>query len=529
MRIAIYSRKSKYTGKGESIENQIEMCREYSLTKINNTADMDFFIYEDEGFSAKSLDRPQFRKMMADCKEKAFDYIVCYRLDRISRSVSDFSQLIEKLNKMGVSFICIKEQFDTSTPMGRAMMYIASVFAQLERETLAERVRDNMFMLARSGRWLGGTPPTGFISEKIEEIIIDNKIKTSCKLLVSKDEIETVRSIFRAFLENYSLSAVSKYLIANGVLSRTGKYFTVMGIRDILSNPVYCCADSDAYDFFYNSGADICFDKKECNGKYGLLAYNKRSGCSLGSIRNDISKWIVAIGKHDGIIGGRDFVCVQNKLRDNKSVFKDALKTHNDYALLSGLLICKKCSGRMFSKKRCSQDGYDYICSSKLRGTSRLCSCKNICGKVADNQLFSKLLELIKIDCRAVPYLNQLKDSLKDEKSFTDIAEQRLSSLDNEIANLLKALAASPVSDKLTSFVDCRILEIEEKRKEIINELNGLRAEPEKTDLTDISDSLTDTTRVMSALTLAEKRELIKKLIQKIEWDGESMTVFFLP
>lgn len=103
---------------------------------------------------------------MQDAKANKFDYLVCYRLDRISRNVSDFSTLIEKLNKLDISFISIKEQFDTSTPMGRAMMFISSVFAQLERETIAERIKDNMYELARTGRWLGGKTPHGFSSKK---------------------------------------------------------------------------------------------------------------------------------------------------------------------------------------------------------------------------------------------------------------------------------------------------------------------------------------------------------------------------
>ena len=133
MRIAIYSRKSKFTAKGESIENQIEMCKEYIDQHFNSIKNIEISVYEDEGFSGKNTERPQFQKMMLDTHEKPFDYIVCYRLDRISRNVSDFSALIEELKEYKTSFICIKEQFDTSTPMGRAMMYIASVFAQLER------------------------------------------------------------------------------------------------------------------------------------------------------------------------------------------------------------------------------------------------------------------------------------------------------------------------------------------------------------------------------------------------------------
>ena len=159
MHFYIYSRKSIYTGKGESIENQIELCRSYISSKYPCDPDPHIKIYEDEGFSGKNTERPQFEKMLCDIQlgPARFRNRLRDRLDRISRSVSDFSTFIEKLNRLGISFLCIKEEFDTSRPMGKAMMYIASVFSQLERETIAERVRDNMLLLARSG--CGGAAP----------------------------------------------------------------------------------------------------------------------------------------------------------------------------------------------------------------------------------------------------------------------------------------------------------------------------------------------------------------------------------
>ena len=131
MNIFIYSRKSVYTGKGESVENQVEMCKEYISDKLPNAKQAEISIYEDEGFSAKNTNRPQFQQMLKDLKRIRPQYVICYRLDRISRNVSDFSSLIEELNHQNISFICIREEFDTSKPMGKAMMYIASVFAQL--------------------------------------------------------------------------------------------------------------------------------------------------------------------------------------------------------------------------------------------------------------------------------------------------------------------------------------------------------------------------------------------------------------
>lgn len=115
--------------------------------------------------------------MMKDSQKIEFAAIVVYRLDRISRNIGDFAKLIEDLGDRHIDFISIREQFDTSSPMGRAMMYIASVFSQLERETIAERIRDNMHELSKTGRWLGGTTPTGYASESLSSVTVDGKVK----------------------------------------------------------------------------------------------------------------------------------------------------------------------------------------------------------------------------------------------------------------------------------------------------------------------------------------------------------------
>lgn len=143
-RIAIYSRKSKYTNTGDSVGNQIELAQEYIKTHYpEDEYKVEVEIFEDEGFSGGNIDRPQFQKMLKIERENHYDVLIAYRLDRISRNIADFSNLMNELTKLHTDFVSIKEQFDTRTPMGRAMMFIASVFAQLEREVIAERIRDN--------------------------------------------------------------------------------------------------------------------------------------------------------------------------------------------------------------------------------------------------------------------------------------------------------------------------------------------------------------------------------------------------
>ena len=117
--IAIYSRKSRFTGKGESIENQIELCRQYIDHSYQKEAPLEILIYEDEGYSGKNTARPQFKRMLQDARKKKFSVIVCYRLDRISRNVGDFAKMIDELNRMEIGFVSIRETFDTSTPIGQ--------------------------------------------------------------------------------------------------------------------------------------------------------------------------------------------------------------------------------------------------------------------------------------------------------------------------------------------------------------------------------------------------------------------------
>lgn len=534
MKFAVYSRKSKYTGKGESIENQIEMCRDYIINHFKNVQEDGIVIFEDEGFSGKTIDRPQFQKMLVGARSGIFDYIVCYRLDRISRSVSDFSTLIEELNDHKISFICIKEQFDTSTPMGRAMMYIASVFAQLERETIAERVRDNMLMLARTGRWLGGTTPTGFVSEKNKEVIIDGKVKSSCKLKWNPSEIDTVKLIYEKYLELQSVSGVSKYLIEKQIKSRNGKFFSLLGIKDILSNPVYCIADEEARNYFISKESDVCFDQSECSNQYGLLSYNKRDYTRKQSPRLDESEWIIAIGKHRGIIRGADWVMIQKKLAENKIANKKAIKPHNDYSLLSGLIICKKCNSRMFAKQRHNRaNSFDYICSSKLKGGKKLCASQNLNGQETDDLVCDYLLDYMNENSGIRQLFDRLKKKIQEEdkQDPLKLIDLKITQLEEEINGYIVACSKPNLSDSFiqnisakVSDLDSRLKELKEQKAALVNNQENVMDDELQLDV--ISRSLSYFKENFQNLTVPERRELIRLLVDKIEWDGEELNIF---
>ena len=144
-------------------------------------------------------------KLLDDIETGKVGTVIFSSLDRISRNVADFSSTLEVLQSNNCSFISIKEQFDTSSPMGRAMIYIASVFAQLERETIAERVKDNMLELAKNGKWTGGKIPVGFSSEKIEHIDENGLTRVTPQLVINDKEMEFVNFLYNKYLELGSL------------------------------------------------------------------------------------------------------------------------------------------------------------------------------------------------------------------------------------------------------------------------------------------------------------------------------------
>ena len=537
MKFFIYSRKSVYTGKGESIGNQVDMCKEYIFSKFDGITSDDITIYEDEGFSAKNTDRPDFQCMLRDINSVKPDYVVCYRLDRISRNVSDFSSMIENLNERDISFICIKEEFDTSKPMGKAMMYIASVFAQLERETIAERVRDNMLMLARTGRWLGGTTPTGFTSEKAQEIIIDGNIKTSYKLKAKPEEITAVKTMFKKYLELRTVSGVSKHLIKQNIKSRTGKFFSLLGIKEILQNPVYCVADDDALDYFTEHNADVCFEKKDCSDKLGLLSYNKRNYKKKHAPRQPIDKWIIAKGKHRGIVPGKQWVAIQNILEENKPDGKRPAKMHNDYSLLSGLIFCEKCGSRMFAKMRRSKNAktksFDYMCNSKMRGGTGLCDSQNINGQQADDMVCEYLMKYTDENSGIYKLLEKLKKDVSGQswENPLDTVNTRIKKCNDEMDNLVNTLSQGNLGTSFIQRVNARITELDKELGELTAEQNRLQKDnriiaDKEVQIDMIAAALSSLKNNFNDLSVHEKRTLIRLLVKKIVWDGKDLYIF---
>ena len=529
--IAIYSRKSKFTGKGESIGNQVELCKEYVRNMFGEEYVDRCVVFEDEGFSGGNLQRPDFKRMMEEVRKHKFKAIVVYRLDRISRNISDFTGLIDELTKLDVSFVSIKEQFDTSTPMGRAMMFIISVFSQLERETIAERIRDNMHELAKTGRWLGGNAPTGFKSEPVSKVTVDGKTRKSFKLVPIPEEAEIPKMIFDLYTETDSLTAVEAEMLRRRIKTKQGKDFTRFAIKAILQNPVYMVADEDAYDYFMEREADVCFPKEAFDGTCGIMAYN-RTDQEKGktTVLLPVSEWIIAIGKHPGLVPSKQWIKVQESLDRNKS--KAYRKPRNNEALLTGLLFCS-CGDRMYPKlsQRKTADGepiYTYVCKMKERSKRERCNRRNANGNILDAAIIEQIKSLTEHDSSFITQLEKSRQFYTGnrEQYESQLADLRAEYAENEktINGLIDSLGM--VGDSIAKpRVLKRIEELTATNRDVenrIHELEGL------TTANALSDMEFDLLRQMLAMfrtsidemSIEEKRAAIRTVVRKVIWDG---------
>ena len=529
--IAIYSRKSKFTGKGESIGNQIELCKEYIRAHYGDDALDNLMVYEDEGFSGGNLNRPDFKKMMAAAKERKFKAVIVYRLDRISRNISDFSSLIEELARLDIAFVSIKEQFDTGSPMGRAMMYIASVFSQLERETIAERIRDNMHELAKAGRWLGGTTPTGFESEGEEKVTVDGKKKKTFKLKLVPQEAEIVRLIYDLFTETNSLTMTEAELMKRRIVTRNGNYFTRFSIKAILQNPVYMIADQEAYDYLTEKEADLFSDRAEFDGKHGIMAYN-RTDQEKGKTTqyNPVNEWIVAVGKHPGLIPGKTWVRVQDALEQNKS--KAFRRPKSNEALLTGLLYCR-CGNRMYPKlsKRRTADGdviFTYVCKLKERSQRSLCNNRNANGNTMDLAVVEQVKRL---NDHNAEFIDQMEKSRKFYTGNRVQYEEQLAALQKDKAEVEKKIEG--LVDSLIELGDSaakvrvakriEALTAESDALEVrIQELIALTSQHAMSDIEfDVLRQLLSVFQEnIDDMPLEQKRAAIRTVVRKVIWDG---------
>lgn len=323
LRCAIYTRKSTEHGlelEFNSLDAQREACEAY----IKSQASLGWRVlpqpYDDPAFSGGNLERPALKRLLADIEAGKVDVVVVYKIDRLTRSLADFAKLVEAFDAKSISFVAITQQFNTTTSMGRLTLNILLSFAQFERELSSERVRDKIAASRAKGKWTGGNIPFGYRT-KDKKLVIDER------------EAETVRYIFKRYLE---LGSIERLLLD----------LNAKDIRPRAKTPKK--SDAPVTSHFF----------------YGSLAYLLNNRVYVGEISHK-SKWHP--GEHDAIIDIELFDAVQAQLNANKVARKN--RRTESGALLMGKLFDDK--GNRMSPSYSTKKGVRYrfyVSTALLRG-----------------------------------------------------------------------------------------------------------------------------------------------------------------
>ena len=228
-RCAIYCRKSTDENLDtdfNSLDAQREAAENYIASQKANGWGCLPEHYDDGGYSGGNINRPALQKLLSDCESGLIDIIITYRLDRLSRSITDFADLTKKFDEWGVQFVSVTQEINTATSAGRMMLNILITFAQYEREVITERVRDKMAASRKKGMWVGGSVPMGY---KVE-----NK-----HLVVVPEEADVIRKIFQRYVEIQSPKLIAMELNAQGIKTKQGKTWDKAHVYRILENHTY--------------------------------------------------------------------------------------------------------------------------------------------------------------------------------------------------------------------------------------------------------------------------------------------------
>lgn len=430
---AIYARQSVDKADSLSIQGQIDLCR--------RETGPDCKVYQDRGYSGKNTRRPAFQRLLADVDRGLVDKIVVYRLDRFSRSIADFGRLWELLRRRRVEFVSIHETFDTSTPMGRAMLNIVMVFAQLERETTAQRVRDNYVQRVGLGAWPGGPAPYGFELGRLP-----GPDGRPLPALVPGERAAEVERIFRLYDRNgATLGSVARTLNAGGVPAPRRAVWDNVALSRILHSPVYVMADGEVRLYYQGKGVALSDPPEAFDGLHGGLLSGRRDRGGGNARPPEEQRFSLAL--HRGLVPAPLWLRCQRKLETNRQL---GGRGRGKHTWLSGLL---KCAGCGYSVKVTREGERRYL---QCSGRSNL----GVCHRRIR-------VDLGELEVAVAGELEQLLALCPPASPPPDRNDGRaLELVEEKIERLVDALAQS--SDVSMPYVDRAIRRLEAERQALL-------------------------------------------------------------
>ena len=395
LRCAIYTRKSSDEGLEQafnSLDAQRDACEAFIASQKHEGWGPIDESYDDGGFSGGSMERPALRRLLDQASKGAIDVVVVYKVDRLTRSLADFARLTDLFDRHGVSFVSVTQQFNTSTSMGRLTLNVLLSFAQFERELAGERIRDKIALSKRRGMWMGGLPPLGYDG-------IDRK------LVINDAEAETVRLIFRRYLDLGSVADLKRSLDGEGIVSK--KRIFADG-RIVGGNPI---SRGALYQILHN------------RLYRGEIAH-----------RGEIHQ-----GNHEPIIDTEQWDAVQARLADQAPAPAETGTTANpEGSLLTGLLF--DANGNRLTPTHATRRGrrYRYYISASLVRGGRAADATNGIRVPAGD------LERLILDTLA----EKLRDPVWITEAFTTTSAAETAQLVDAAARLAGRKAASSDRDE---------------------------------------------------------------------------------
>lgn len=485
IRCAIYTRKSTEEGLEQefnSLDAQRESGEAYIASQVHEGWTCVPTRYDDGGYTGGNMDRPALKLLMSDIDAGKVDCVVVYKVDRLSRSLLDFSRIMERFDKAGVSFVSVTQQFNTTCSMGRLTLNILLSFAQFEREIISERTRDKIAASRRKGKWSGGMPLLGYGVD----------LDTS-KLVVDPIEAKRVRAIFDLYLEHRSLLKVvdelerkawvtKQWTTKKGTL-RGGKVFNKTNLHRLLTNITYV----------------------------GKLRYKDE----------------VHEGEHDAIVDLEIWRQVQSSL--NKNARSGGGDVRNRFgALLKGILRCSVCECAMIPSHSTKPNGKRYryyVCNNAQKRGWNKCPSKSVPAGEMERFVVEQIRcighdpglisEVIK---RSHHEIGGQKESLIDEEGML---RRNLQLWQSEVSEVVRKLPVGQTDSVLLGVLadlQDRIRGGEKRMASIRIELDSLQRLTISS--TDAAEALNRFDEVWDSLPPRMQCELVQLLVRTVEYDG---------
>lgn len=460
MRVGLYPRVSGHEQEDNySIPDQIDRMKKYCESRDW----MVYKIYTDSGFTGSNMERPGLQDMIKDVEKGKLDMVLVYKLDRLSRSQKDTLYLIEDVfDKHGVSFTSITENFDTSTPFGKATLGMLAVFAQLEREKIKERTMAGKDGRAKEGKWHGGRwIPIGY--EYIDGLLVQNEF-----------EIVQIREIADLFLKGTPVRTIERICSKKGFRHKHGEWNSKT-IKRVLSNPT-----------------------------------------NIGMIKNR-DKWYKGI--HDPIFDQKTFDAIQELMKERREQY-GSFKAHK--SLLGGILYCKNCGGR-YARQRWNEH-YVYMCYSRAKTMKAMikdptCKNKNYRMEVLETAILSEIHKLA-VDPGRIEQVRENRP-VSDIAEKIKAIKSEIEKIDKQISKMMDLYALGTID---LDVISGKVGEMNASKAALTKELESMNVPRTENVMTE--DEIRSVAALMKDdLPLEDRRNIIQSLIYYIEIDEENITI----